>query len=420
MKPFPMIYDETLHELCQEERRRQRYTLSLIASENYASEAVMAAAGSVFTNKYAEGYPGKRYYAGCDIVDRVETIAIERVCQLFGVEYANVQPHSGSQANAAVMAALLSPGDCILGLSLPEGGHLTHGSSVNFSGKMYQGVQYGVNQDGEIDYHDLEEKAHKHKPAMIIAGFSAYSGILDWARFREIADQVGAYLLADIAHIAGLVATGVYPSPVPYVDVITTTTHKTLRGPRGGLIMVPRSSEIAKKCDFGIFPCTQGGPFMNHIFAKAVAFHEAMQPDFVSYQKQVLANAQVMAKTMIANGLSVVSGGTHNHLFLIDLIGHTHTGRFLEHGLESLGLIVNKNTVPGDPRSPFETSGLRIGTPSMTTRGMGTAQAEKIAGWISDYIHHPLSEDVQLQIKRDVYALCEHYPMYSSMSLEDA
>ncbi|MCY9877123.1 serine hydroxymethyltransferase [Vibrio natriegens] len=409
-------YDSELWSAIVKEEQRQEDHIELIASENYTSPRVMQAQGSKLTNKYAEGYPAKRYYGGCKFVDEVEVLAIERAKQLFGAEYANVQPHSGSQANAAVYMALCEPGDTVLGMSLAHGGHLTHGSHVNFSGKIYNAVQYGLNAEtGEIDYEQVEQLALEHKPKMIVAGFSAYSRVVDWQRFRDIADKVGAYLFVDMAHVAGLVAAGVYPNPVPFADVVATTTHKTLRGPRGGLI-VSRDAELEKKINSAVFPGGQGGPLMHVIAAKAVAFKEALEPEFVEYQKQVVANAQVMAKVFIERGFDVVSGGTDNHLFLLSLIRQKLTGKAADAALGMAGITVNKNAVPDDPQSPFVTSGLRIGTPVITTRGFGEAECEMLAGWISDILDvlddpQALASTIEV-VGSKVQSLCRDFPAY--------
>ena len=398
------------------EDQRQEEHLELIASENYASPAVMAVQGGQMTNKYAEGYPQKRYYGGCEYVDLTEELAIQRAKELFGVEFANVQPHSGSQANSAVFLALLSGGDTILGMSLADGGHLTHGATPNFSGKLYKSVQYGLcKETGLIDYEQVKNLALEHRPKMIIAGFSAYSGILDWSRFREIADLVDAYLLADMAHVSGLVAAGVYPSPMSHAHVITSTTHKTLRGPRGGIILT-NHRDIAKKCDSAIFPGMQGGPLCHVIAAKAVAFKEASTEEFISYQKQVLANARMMASTFIQRGIKIVSNGTQNHLMLVDLIGKVYTGKDASEALGRAFITVNKNSVPNDPRSPFITSGLRVGTPAITTRGFGEEQCELLTHWICDVLHSletGMSEKVIEEVKTKVLEICRRYPVYS-------
>lgn len=403
-------FDADLWRAMQAEARREEDHLELIASENFVSPRVLAAQGSILTNKYAEGYPGKRYYGGCEYVDQVEQLAIDRVKQLFGADYANVQPHSGSQANAAVYQALLNPGDTVLGMSLTEGGHLTHGAKVNFSGKHYNAVSYGLNAEGEVDYEQVRTQALAHKPKMIIAGFSAYSGIMDWAKFREIADEVSAYLMVDMAHVSGLIAGGVYPNPVPYADVVTSTTHKTLRGPRGGFILARANAEIEKKLNSAIFPGTQGGPLMHVIAAKAVAFKEALQPDFKIYAENIIRNAKTMADQIISRGYQVVSHGTHNHLFLIDLRDRTFSGKDAEIALGHAHMTVNKNSVPGDTRSPFQTSGLRIGTPAITTRGMGVNESKKIADFIADVLDD--IEEGPARIKSDVIALCKRFPVY--------
>ncbi|MEY4357087.1 MAG: hypothetical protein RL469_413 [Pseudomonadota bacterium] len=396
------------------ERQRQEDHIELIASENYASPRVLEAQGSVLTNKYAEGYPGKRYYGGCEYVDVAETLAIERAKKLFGADYANVQPHSGSQANAAVYLAMLKAGDRILGMSLDHGGHLTHGAKVNFSGKLFEAHQYGIrNDNGEIDYDALERQAVEVQPKLIIAGFSAYSRVLDFPRFRAIADRVGAYLMADMAHVAGLVAAGVYPSPVPYADVVTTTTHKTLRGPRGGLILARKNDELTKKFNSLVFPGTQGGPLMHVIAAKAVAFLEALQPEFVAYQKQVLANARAMAAQLQRRGYRIVSGGTDNHLFLIDLSDKNITGKDADAALGRAHLTVNKNSVPNDPRPPMVTSGIRVGTPAATTRGFKEPEVVQVADWIADILDAEGSEAAIEQVRTAVTALCRRFPVYA-------
>ncbi|HSQ69786.1 MAG TPA: serine hydroxymethyltransferase [Steroidobacteraceae bacterium] len=406
-------FDPELAAAIDHERRRQEDHIELIASENYASPRVLEAQGSVLTNKYAEGYPGKRYYGGCEYVDVAEQLAIDRARQLFGADYANAQPHSGSQANAAAYLALLSPGDTILGMSLDHGGHLTHGAKVNFSGKIFNAVQYGLDPaTGEIDYEQVERLAAEHRPKLVIAGFSAYSRIVDWARFRAIADGVGAYLLVDMAHVAGLVAAGVYPSPIAHADVVTTTTHKTLRGPRGGLILARANEAITKKLNSLIFPGTQGGPLMHVIAAKAVALLEAMQPEFVEYQKQVVANARAMLRVMQQRGYRIVSGGTDNHLFLVDLIENGITGKDADAALGRAHITVNKNTVPNDPRSPFVTSGLRIGTPAVTTRGFREAEVELLAGWIADVLDDLGDEAVLERTRQSVLELCQRFPVY--------
>ncbi len=406
-------YDDELQQAIDNEARRQEEHIELIASENYASPRVMEAQGSVLTNKYAEGYPGRRYYGGCENVDVAEQLAIDRVKQLFGADYANVQPHSGSQANAAVYMALLNPGDVVLGMSLADGGHLTHGSKVNFSGKLYEAHQYGLNPDtGEIDYEQVEALAREHKPKMIVAGFSAYSQIVDWQRFRDIADEVGAWLLVDMAHVAGLVAAGVYPSPVGIADVTTSTTHKTLRGPRGGVILAKSNPEVEKKLNSLVFPGTQGGPLMHVIAAKAVAFKEAMEPEFKTYQQQVVTNARAMAEVMQQRGYKVVSGGTENHLFLVDLIEKPMTGKEADAALGAANITVNKNSVPNDPESPFVTSGLRIGTPAVTTRGFGEAECRDLAGWICDVLDDHRNEAVIAAVRDKVLDICRRYPVY--------
>ncbi|WP_462320415.1 serine hydroxymethyltransferase [Halochromatium sp.] len=407
-------YDDELAQAIRDEERRQEEHVELIASENYASPRVMEAQGSVMTNKYAEGYPAKRYYGGCEYVDVAERLAIERAKALFGADYANVQPHSGSQANAAVFMALCQPGDTVLGMSLAHGGHLTHGAKPNFSGKTYNAVQYGLDpQTGEIDYAQVESLAREHKPRMIIAGFSAYSRVVNWQRFRDIADEVGAYLLVDMAHIAGLVAAGVYPSPVQIADVTTTTTHKTLRGPRGGLILAKSNPELEKKFNSLVFPGTQGGPLMHVIAAKAVAFKEALEPAFKDYQKQVILNAQAMAETFLARGYDVVSGGTDDHLFLVSFIEQGLTGKDVDAWLGAANITVNKNAVPNDPQSPFVTSGIRIGTPAMTTRGFGLDEARELAGWMCDVIDGRGDQAVIDQTKAKVLDLCKRFPVYA-------
>ncbi|HCU53483.1 MAG TPA: serine hydroxymethyltransferase [Gammaproteobacteria bacterium] len=408
-------YDDQLWQAIQDEAKRQEDHIELIASENYASPRVLAAQGSVLTNKYAEGYPGKRYYGGCEYVDIAESLAIERAKQLFGAAYANVQPHSGSQANAAVYLALLNPGDTILGMSLAHGGHLTHGAKVNFSGKIFHAVQYGLNEKtGEIDYDQVERLAVEHKPKMVVAGFSAYSRIVDWGRFRQIADAIGAYLFVDMAHVAGLVAAGLYPNPVPVADVVTSTTHKTLRGPRGGIILAKSNPDIEKKLNSTIFPGTQGGPLMHVIAAKAVAFLEALQPDFKDYQKQVVTNARAMAAVLMKRGYKIVSGGTDDHLFLVDLIDKKITGKDAEAALGAAHITVNKNAVPNDPQSPFITSGIRIGTPASTTRGFREADVEALAGWIADVLDNLADEAVRVRVRGQVEALCKRYPVYEA------
>ena len=406
-------YDDELAKAIADEARRQEDHVELIASENYASPRVLEAQGSVLTNKYAEGYPGKRYYGGCEYVDVAERLAIERLKQLFGATYANVQPHSGSQANQAVYFALLNPGDTILGMSLAHGGHLTHGAKVNISGKLMNAVQYGVNEQGLVDYDEVERLAIEHKPKMIVAGFSAYSQVMDWARFRAIADKVGAYLFVDMAHVAGLIAAGVYPNPVPHAHVVTSTTHKTLRGPRGGFVIAKDAGEeIEKKLQSIVFPGIQGGPLMHVIAAKAVAFKEALEPSFKDYQQQVVKNAKAMAKTLIERGYKVVSGGTENHLMLIDLIGRDVTGKDAEAALGKAHITVNKNAVPNDPRSPFVTSGLRVGTPAVTTRGYKETDVVELTQWICDVLDAPGDENVITSVREKVAAQCRKFPVY--------
>ncbi|MBT81808.1 MAG: serine hydroxymethyltransferase [Alteromonadaceae bacterium] len=407
-------YDPELADAMAKEAERQEHHIELIASENYCSPRVMEAQGSQLTNKYAEGYPGKRYYGGCEHVDVVEQLAIDRAKQLFGAEYANVQPHAGSQANAAAFMALINAGDTVLGMSLSEGGHLTHGSHVNFSGKTYNAVQYGLNEEtGEIDYEQVEALALEHKPKMIIGGFSAYSKVVDWARFREIADKVGAYLLVDMAHVAGLIAAGVYPSPLPHAHVVTTTTHKTLAGPRSGLILSACGDEdIYKKLNSSVFPGNQGGPLCHVIAAKAVAFKEALQPEFKEYQQQVVKNAKAMVEVVLERGYDVVSGGTENHLFLLDLIKKDITGKDADAALGRANITVNKNSVPKDPRSPFVTSGLRIGSPAFTRRGFKEEQAKQVATWICDILDNMGDESVVERVKGEVVELCKAFPVY--------
>jgi glycine hydroxymethyltransferase len=409
-------YDADLWQAMEAERVRQEEHIELIASENYTSPRVMQAQGSQLTNKYAEGYPGKRYYGGCEHVDVVEQLAIDRAKELFGAGYANVQPHSGSQANAAVYMAVCQPGDTVLGMSLAHGGHLTHGAPVSFSGRIYNAVQYGLNPEtGEIDYDQVEALAREHKPKMIVAGFSAYSMVVDWARFRSIADEVGAVLFVDMAHIAGLVAAGVYPSPMPYADVVTTTTHKTLGGPRGGLILAKDDEDLNKKLNFAVFPESQGGPLMHVIAAKAVCFKEAMEPAFKEYQAQVVANAKAMAEEFMARGINIVSNGTEDHLFLVDLIGKEYSGKDADAALGKANITVNKNSVPNDPRSPFVTSGLRIGSPSITRRGFKEAEARELTGWICDVLdslENGNSEAVIDEVKSKVLEICSRLPVY--------
>lgn len=405
--------DPAVWQAINQERQRQEDHLELIASENYVSEAVLAAQGSVLTNKYAEGYPGKRYYGGCEYVDIVENLAIERAKQLFGADYVNVQPHSGSQANSAAYAAMLNPGDGVLGMSLAHGGHLTHGSPVNFSGKLYQFYSYGLDEKtGEIDYEAAARLAKEHKPKLIVTGFSAYSRVVDWQRFREIADSVGAFMMADIAHVAGMVATGVYPSPVQIADVTTTTTHKTLRGPRGGMIMAKANPDLEKKLNSAVFPGGQGGPLMHVIAAKAIAFGEALQPSFKTYQEQVLKNARVMATTLIKRGYKIVSGGTDDHLMLIDLIDKGITGKDAEAALGQAYITTNKNSVPNDPQSPFVTSGIRIGTPALTTRGFKEQGCEQVANWLCDVLDNLQDAGNIERVKQQVLALCRQFPVY--------
>ena len=407
-------FDPELQAALDEEQRRQEDHIELIASENYASPRVLEAQGTVLTNKYAEGYPGKRYYGGCEHVDVAEQLAIDRAKKLFGAAYANVQPHSGSQANAAAYLALANPGDTILGMSLDHGGHLTHGAKVNFSGKIFKAVQYGLDPvNGEIDYVQVERLAQEHRPRLIIAGFSAYSRVIDWERFRRIADAVGAYLLVDMAHVAGLVAAGIYPNPVPHADVVTTTTHKTLRGPRGGLILARPNDEIAKKLNSLVFPGMQGGPLMHVIAAKAVALLEALQPEFNAYQQQVLANARAMAGGLMKRGYKIVSGGTDNHLFLVDLIDKEITGKDADAALGRAHITVNKNAVPNDPRPPFVTSGLRIGTPAATTRGFREAQVLELANWIADILDAKCDDATIATVRDKVTALCREFPVYA-------
>jgi glycine hydroxymethyltransferase len=406
-------FDPELAAALDHERIRQEEHIELIASENYASPRVLEAQGSVLTNKYAEGYPAKRYYGGCEFVDVAEQLAIDRAKKLFSADYANVQPHSGSQANAAAYLALIKPGDTLLGMSLDHGGHLTHGAKVNFSGKIFNAVQYGLDPaTGEIDYAQVERLALEHRPKLVIAGFSAYSRVVDWARFRRIADAVGAYFLVDMAHVAGLVATGVYPTPVPFADVVTTTTHKTLRGPRGGLILARANDEITRKLNSMIFPGTQGGPLMHVIAAKAVAFLEAMQPEFVGYQKLVVENARAMCKVLTQRGHKIVSGGTDNHLFLLDLIDKGYTGKDADAALGRAHITVNKNSVPNDPRTPFVTSGLRIGTPAVTTRGFKEAEVSQLANWIADVLEDVGNEAVIARTRDAVRDICRRFPVY--------
>ncbi|OOY98580.1 serine hydroxymethyltransferase [Solemya velum gill symbiont] len=406
-------FDDELWSAIQEEERRQEEHIELIASENYTSPRVMQAQGSVLTNKYAEGYPGKRYYGGCEYVDKAEQLAIDRAKALFGADYANVQPHSGSQANAAVYMALCEPGDTILGMALAHGGHLTHGAKPNFSGKIYNAVQYGLNPDtGEIDYEEVERLAREHKPKMIVAGFSAYSRVVDWQRFRDIADEIGAYLFVDMAHVAGLIAAGEYPSPVNIADVTTTTTHKTLRGPRGGLILARENEAIQKKLNSLVFPGTQGGPLMHVIAAKAVAFKEAMSPEFKTYQHQVVKNAQAMANVFMQRGYDVVSKGTDDHLFLVSFIEAGLTGKAVDAWLGAANITVNMNAVPNDPQSPFVTSGIRVGTPALTTRGFSEEEAVELAGWMCDVIDSRGDEQAIAGVKAKVLEICARHPVY--------
>ncbi len=407
-------YDDQLWQAMEDEVRRQEEHIELIASENYTSPRVMQAQGSALTNKYAEGYPGKRYYGGCEYVDVVEEIAIERAKELFGADYANVQPHSGSSANNAVYLALMKPGETVLGMSLDAGGHLTHGASVNFSGKTYNAVQYGLDTEtGLLDYDEIERLAVEHKPKVVLAGFSAYSQELDFKRFREIADKVGAYLFVDMAHFAGLVAAGVYPNPVPHADVVTTTTHKTLRGPRSGLILAKSNPDLEKKFNSAVFPGSQGGPLMHAIAGKAVCFKEAMQEDFKTYQQQVVKNAQAMAEVFQSRGFDIISGGTKNHLFLLSLIKQDITGKDADAALGQANITVNKNAVPNDPRSPFVTSGLRIGTPAMTTRGFGESEARDLAGWMCDILDDINNPETIERVRKQVNDLCKRFPVYS-------
>ncbi len=407
-------YDAELWQAMEQEKVRQEEHIELIASENYTSPRVMQAQGSQLTNKYAEGYPGKRYYGGCEYVDIVEQLAIDRAKELFGADYANVQPHSGSQANFAVYTALLEPGDTVLGMNLAHGGHLTHGSPVNFSGKLYNIIPYGIDATGHIDYADLEKQAKEHKPKMIIGGFSAYSGVVDWAKMREIADSIGAYLFVDMAHVAGLVAAGVYPNPVPHAHVVTTTTHKTLAGPRGGLILAKGGSEeLYKKLNSAVFPGGQGGPLMHVIAGKAVALKEAMEPEFKTYQQQVAKNAKAMVEVFLERGYKVVSGGTDNHLFLVDLVDKNLTGKEADAALGRANITVNKNSVPNDPKSPFVTSGIRVGTPAITRRGFKEAEAKELAGWMCDVLDSINDEAVIERIKGKVLDICARYPVYA-------
>ena len=407
-------YDKDLWDSFEKEANRQEDHIELIASENYASNRILEAQGSLLTNKYAEGYPSKRYYGGCEFVDIAEEIAIERAKELFKADYANVQPHSGSSANAAAFLALLEPNDTILGMSLDHGGHLTHGAKVNFSGKNYKSVQYGLHPDThEIDYEEVRNLAKEHKPKLIIAGFSAYSGIIDWKKFREISDEVGAYFLVDMAHISGLVATGHYPSPVPYADVVTSTTHKTLRGPRSGIILAKQNETLQKKLNSAVFPGSQGGPLMHVIAAKAICFKEAMEPAFQNYMQQVVDNAKTMCDVIMSRGVDVVTGSTHNHIVLVDLRNKDITGKDLERALGDVNITVNKNAVPNDPRSPFVTSGVRLGTPAVTTRGFKTDETIQLSHWICDVIENIEDEDTLLEIKNKVIKLTKDYPVYN-------
>ena len=407
-------FDPELWSSIENEMIRQEDHIELIASENYTSKRVLEAQGSVLTNKYAEGYPGKRYYGGCENVDIAEALAIERAKEIYGAAFANVQPHSGASANSAVYLALCDAGDTILGMSLDHGGHLTHGAKVNFSGKTYQSFQYGLDPStGEINYAEVEKLAKKHNPKMIIAGFSAYSGIVDWEKFREVADAVGAYLLVDMAHVSGLIAAGEYPSPIPFADVVTTTTHKTLRGPRGGLILAKENEEIHKKLNSAIFPGTQGGPLMHVIAAKAVCFKEALEPSFKEYQKQVKLNAKQMVTTFMERGINIVSNGTENHMFLVDLIEKGLTGKEADAALGKANITVNKNAVPNDPQSPFVTSGLRIGTPASTTRGFKETEISEVASWICDILDDINNEEIISEVRNKVKNLCSRFPVYS-------
>ena len=405
--------DAAIYAAIQKEDTRQEEHIELIASENYTSKAVMEAQGTVLTNKYAEGYPGKRYYGGCENMDVVEQLAIDRVKQLFDADYANVQPHSGAQANAAVFMALVKPHDKVMGMNLSEGGHLTHGAKVNFSGKIYESVFYGVDENGLIDYDAMRATAKAEQPKMIIGGFSAYSRTVDWKIMREIADEVGAYFFVDMAHVAGLIAAGVYPSPVPHAHVVTSTTHKSLRGPRGGIILTKGQPEMDKKFNSAVFPGMQGGPLMHVIAGKAIAFKEALEPDFVDYQKQVIKNAQAMAEVIQAGGYKVISGGTDNHLFLVDLVAQGLTGKQADETLGRANITVNKNAVPNDPQSPFVTSGLRLGTPAGTTRGFKEEEMKQIAGWICKILDNIEDESIVTAVRQDVIDLCKRYPVYS-------
>ena len=406
-------FDPEISAAMEAERSRQEQHIELIASENHTSPLVMEAQGSVLTNKYAEGYPGKRYYGGCEHVDVIENLAIARVKELFGADYANVQPHSGSQANAAVYMALMKPGDTVLGMSLADGGHLTHGASVSFSGRIYNAVQYGLHSEtGDIDYEQVKALAQEHKPKMIMAGFSAFSRVVDWQKFRDIADSIGAYFVVDMAHVAGLIAAGVYPSPVKIADVTTSTTHKTLRGPRGGIILAKSNPELEKKLNFAVFPESQGGPLMHIIAAKAVCFKEAMSEDFKTYQAQVVANARTMAKGFIERGFDVVSGGTDNHLFLLSLIKQDITGKAADAALGLANITVNKNAVPNDPKPPFVTSGLRLGSPAVTTRGFGEIEVANLTAWMCDILDDIENEAIIFEVRQKVVELCSRFPVY--------
>ncbi len=408
-------YDDELWTAIESENKRQEEHIELIASENYTSPRVMEAQGSQLTNKYAEGYPSKRYYGGCEFVDNAETLAINRAKELFSADYANVQPHSGSQANTAVYMALVQPGDTVLGMSLAHGGHLTHGAKPNFSGKIYNAIQYGLDEaTGEIDYNQVEALAEEHKPKMIVAGFSAYSRIIDWQRFRDIADSVGAYLFVDMAHVAGLIAAGVYPNPVPIADVVTTTTHKTLRGPRGGLILCKANEVLQKKLNSIVFPGIQGGPLMHVIAAKAVAFKEALEPEFKAYQQQVVDNARAMVSVFLDRGFDIVSGGTDDHLFLVDFIKRGITGKAADAALGAANITVNMNAVPNDPQSPFVTSGIRVGTPAITTRGMGVDESVELAGWMCDILDDLENQQIIEQVKQKVLDICIKFPVYQA------
>ncbi|WP_019589357.1 MULTISPECIES: serine hydroxymethyltransferase [unclassified Thioalkalivibrio] len=407
-------YDDELWSAIRKEAQRQEEHIELIASENYTSPRVMEAQGSVLTNKYAEGYPGKRYYGGCEHVDVVEQLAIDRLKELYGADYANVQPHSGSQANAAVYMALLQPHDTVLGMSLDAGGHLTHGAKPNFSGKIYNAVQYGITDEGLIDYDEVQRLATEHQPKMIVAGFSAYSRVVDWKRFREIADSVGAYLMVDMAHVSGLIAAGEYPNPIDHAHVVTSTTHKSLRGPRGGFIISKGQPELNKKFQSLIFPGTQGGPLMHVIAGKAVAFKEALEPDFKTYQKQVIANARAMAEVLVERGFDIVSGGTDNHLFLLSLVSKGMTGKDADAALGRANITVNKNAVPNDPQSPFVTSGIRIGTAALTTRGFTESESRELAGWIADVLDNMDNEQVIDDVRGKVLDICRRFPVYGA------